>query len=245
MFYDFKNSTEISEDLYIYGDIVNEKSLEYDGTGWRPSETDVDLQTFKEKVDALGAGKTLNIFINSGGGSVFAASTMVSMIKRAKERGARIISYIDGLAASAASLFPMVADESHVYSNSMLMIHSPINGMLGYYNAAELRQTADTLDAVESGVMLPLYLSRSKLSEQRIKNLLKAETWMNTKQIAETFDGFIFHDEEKQAAACVSDYFAKYSHTPEGFIRKPDDNRKKPDLSAYKNKLKLLKRKDD
>ena len=244
MLFDFKNQTETSTDLYIYGDIVSENLPDWNGN---VSETAVDLKAFKEAVDKLGAGQTLNIYINSGGGSVFAASTMVSMIKRAQERGAKVISYIDGLAASAASLFPMVADEAHIYSNSMLMIHKPLAGLLGYYNAGELHKLADELDAIENGVMMPLYNSKSKLSAQRTKNLVNAETWMNAEQILETFDGFVLHDEEKKAAACVSEYFAKYSRTPSGLMSQPAPVTpiKKPDLSAYENKLKSLKRKEN
>ena len=92
MFYEFKNQTEISTDLYIYGDIVAENSPDW-WTG-EVSETATDLKMFKEAVDGLGEGSTLNIYINSGGGSVFAASTMVSMLKRARERGAKIITYL-------------------------------------------------------------------------------------------------------------------------------------------------------
>ena len=242
MLYDFKNQTETSVDLYIYGDIVSENLPDWEGN---VSETAVDLKKFKESVDQLGKGKTLNIFINSAGGSVFAASTMVSMIRRAQERGAKIISFIDGLAASAASFFPMVSDETHLYSNSMMMIHKPLAGILGYFNAVDLKKIADELSAIEDGVMMPLYNSRSKLSEQRTKNLVTAETWMNAEQIMETFDGFILHEEEKKAAACASAYFARYAHTPSGLGQKPTEQSKKPDYSAYRNRLNSLKRKDD
>lgn len=243
MFYDFKNQTDTSVDLYIYGDIVSENLPDWNGN---VSENDVDLKTFREKVEDLKKGQILNIYINSGGGSVFAASTMVSMIKRAQERGAKIISYIDGLAASAASFFPMVADEAHLYRNSMLMIHKPLAGILGYFNAGDLTKLARELDAIEDGVMMPLYNAKSKISEQRTKNLVNAETWMNADQIMETFDGFTLHDEEKAAAACTSEYFAKYSNTPAGLVHRPAPKVNQPvDLSAYKNRLESLKRKED
>ena len=246
MLFDFKNQTETSTDLYIYGDIVSENLPDWEGN---VSETAVDLKLFKDTINGLGKGQTLNIFINSGGGSVFAASTMVSMIKRAQDRGARVISYIDGLAASAASLFPMVADECHLYRNSMLMLHKPLAFLFGYLNATDLSKLADELDAVESGVMLPLYNSRSKLSEQRTKNLVAAETWMNAEQIMETFDGFTLHEEEKKVAACASVYYDRYMNTPAGLISKPEPKpepqSKKPDYSAYRNILNSLKRKED
>src|SRR6185312_15859088 len=59
-----KNLTSKSADLYIYGEIV-------DNTDWKWDESDVmpdDVKNALEKVDGL---ETLNIYINSPGGSVF------------------------------------------------------------------------------------------------------------------------------------------------------------------------------
>jgi len=217
-FYEIKNQTETSNDLYIYGDIVTEKRMEWDGKEWRPSETDVDLKDFRELVEGMTGNQTLNIFLNSGGGSVFAASAMVSMLKRAQARGVKVVSYIDGLAASAASLFPMVSDESHIYANSMLMIHKPLASLLfAMMNANELNKLADELESIENGTLVPIYKSRTKLTDQKLKNAIANETWFTAEEIMENFDGFTLHDEEKAAAACTSDFFAKYKNTPKAY----------------------------
>lgn len=248
-FYEIKNQTDVSSDLYIYGDIVTEK---YDD-----DETSTDLKQFKELVEGLSGGQTLNIYLNSGGGSVFAASAMVSMLKRAQERGVKVISYIDGLAASAASLFPMVADEAHIYPNSMLMIHKPIIAFfLAVYNANDLYKIADELESVENGTLIPLYKAKTKLSDQKLKNAIANETWYTAEEIIENFDGFTLHDEAKSAAACTSDFFARYKNTPEELkanqtpepIPKPapapeDNTPEKPDMtSVYQNLFKLKKK---
>ena len=71
--------------------------------------------------------KDFNIYINSPGGSVFASSTIVSLLKRFKQNtGAKIHGFIDGLCASAATYLLMVADDINVYQNSILMIHKPM-----------------------------------------------------------------------------------------------------------------------
>lgn len=258
-FYEIKNQTEMSNDLYIYGDIVTEKRMEWDGNEWRPSETDVDLKDFRELVEGMTGNQTLNIFLNSGGGSIFAASAMVSMLKRAQARGVKVVTYIDGLAASAASLFPMVSDESHIYSNSMLMIHKPIATLfLAIMNANELYKLGDELEAIESGTLIPIYKSRTKLTDQKLKNAIANETWYTADEIMENFDGFTLHEEEKSAAACTSDFFDRYRHTPEAFSQiadqtdvtpapaqtSPEDTHQdKPDMtSVYKNYLESQKK---
>lgn len=241
MFYQFKNFTETSKDLYIYGDIVSEKEPDW-WTGY-VSETDIDLKEFREAVEDLQSGQILNIYVNSGGGSVFAASAMISMLKRAQERGVKVITYIDGLAGSAASLFPMAADETHLYANSMLMIHKPLAGFRGYFNADELQKSIDELNSIEDAVLLPLYVANSQLTTEQFKELLSAETWMNAQQMINTFDSFILHDEEKSVAACVSDCFKMYNRTPAEYIKtpaaaipaaKPVENF---DYSEFENKL--------
>lgn len=221
-FYEIKNQTETTADLYIYGDIVTEK--------WDDDETSTDLKQFKELVEGLTGGQTLNIYLNSGGGSVFAASAMVSMLRRAQARGVKVRSYIDGLAASAASLFPMISDESHIYPNSMLMIHKPVIGLLfAVLNANDLTQMANELESIENGTLVPIYKARSKISEQKLKNAIANETWYTADEIVETFDGFTLHDEAKKAAACTSDYFARYQNTPESFKDQPDPADQAPD----------------
>ena len=248
-FYEIKNQTETSSDLYIYGDIVTEKWDDKD-------ETSTDLKSFRELVEGLNGGQTLNIYLNSGGGSVFAASAMVSMLKRAQARGVKVVSYIDGLAASAASLFPMVSDETHIYSNSMLMIHKPIMMIVAIANANDLMKCANELESIENGTLIPIYKSRTKLSDQKLKNAIANETWYTADEIVENFDGFTLHDEEKSAAACTSDFFARYKHTPEAFTSvavpdcdqtpaEPEESKQdKPDdmTSVYKN-LFILKKK--
>lgn len=248
-FYEIKNQTETSSDLYIYGDIVTEKWSDKD-------ETSTDLKSFRELVEGLTDGQTLNIYLNSGGGSVFAASAMVSMLKRAQARGVKVVSYIDGLAASAASLFPMVSDETHIYSNSMIMIHKPIMLVVAVMNANDLTKCAGELESIENGTLIPIYKSRTKLSDQKLKNAIANETWYTADEIMENFDGFTLHDEEKAAAACTSDFFARYKNTPKAFAETgvpedapapeehEDNPQDKPDdmTSVYKN-LFILKKK--
>ena len=74
-----KNLTKTSADFYVYGDIVDENLPDW-FTGEK-SETAVDTNAFKAELDSLNGVTDFNIYINSGGGSVFASSAMVSMLK--------------------------------------------------------------------------------------------------------------------------------------------------------------------
>lgn len=193
--YEFKNVTDESADLYIYGNIETEKMPDF-WTG-EVSELDVDLKDFKGALD--GVKGTLNIYINSGGGSVFAADAMTAMLQRAKEKGVKVHAYIDGLCASAATFIAMVADEIHVYRNSIMMIHKPIGAVYG--NATEMRKMINTLDVIENS-MLNLYEHKAKVDRDRIKSMVDRETWLDANGIAENFDVTLI-DGEKKVAACA------------------------------------------
>ena len=135
-FYEFKNITSSEADLFIYGEIVQEKSVDW-WTG-EESQTDVGLMDFKEQLDSIGNVQKLNIYINSVGGDVFVASTMISMLQRVKNKGTTINAYVDGLSASAASFLMMVADNVNLYKNSTVMVHKPMSWAVGKIGRAHV-----------------------------------------------------------------------------------------------------------
>jgi ATP-dependent Clp protease protease subunit len=164
--WEFKNIANDPKtgELFLYGEIAS--------STWFGDE--VTPIQFKKDLDSLGDIKTLNIYINSPGGDVFAADAMYNIVKR---HGAYKNVYIDGMAASAAHYFSMVGDTIYVYSNSMGMIHKPGLVLIGAYNSTEMRKYADTLDKVQESV-IPIYTQRTKLNEQEIIELMDAETWL-------------------------------------------------------------------
>lgn len=213
-FYEFKNITSFEADLFIYGEIVQEKSVDW-WTG-EESKTDVGLMEFKEELDNIGIVKTLNMYINSPGGDVFTASTMISMLERVKDKGTVINAYVDGLSASAASFLMMVADNVNLYKNSTVMVHKPMSWAMG--NANDMQKTIDALNKIEDNVMMPMYMSKSKVSEEEIKGLIDAETWLSAKEMEQYFNVNLI-DEEKVAVANVnSNLFKNYKNVPD-FIK--------------------------
>ena len=116
-----KNLTDKSADLYIYGEIVDNTDYKWDEKDVMPD----DVKNALEKVDGL---ETLNIYINSPGGSVFSGTAIYNMLKRNK---AKKIVHIDGVAASMASVIALVGDEIYMPSNAFMMIHKPLTWVVG------------------------------------------------------------------------------------------------------------------
>ena len=64
--------------------------------------------------------ENINIHINSGGGSVFGGIAIYNMLRR---NNAHKTVYVDGLAASIASVIMMAGDEIVMPKNATVMIH--------------------------------------------------------------------------------------------------------------------------
>jgi len=220
--YEFKNISSSSADLFIYGEIVQEKTVDW-WTG-EESDTDVGLMDFKEQLDNIGNVKTLNLYINSPGGDVFTASSMISMLNRVKDKGTKIEAYVDGLSASASSFLMMVADNVNLYKNSTVMVHKPMSIAIG--NAFDMQRTIDALNKIEDSVMMPMYMSKAKASEKEIKALIDEETWLNAKDMDKYFNVTLLDTEKVAVANIKSDLFKNYKHVPE-YIKNSLENEEK------------------
>jgi len=174
-------------EVLLYGTFAN--------MSWWGDE--VTPKQFREDLKALGDIDELRVFVNSGGGDVFAGQAIHSIIKR--HSAATKIGYVDGLAASAASLPLMACDVIRMPRNAMMMVHNPMTW--GYGNATELRRMADDLDKIREP-MISAYEDKTGLARERISELLDAETWMNAEEAVEL--GFADEvDEAKQVAASL------------------------------------------
>lgn len=221
-FYEFKNISPSTADLFIYGEIVQEKSVDY-WTG-EESQTDVGLMDFKKELDDIGNVQKINLYINSPGGDVFTASTMISMLQRKKDAGTHIDAYVDGLSASAASFLMMVADNLYLYKNSTVMVHKPMSIAIG--NAIDMQKTIDALNTIEENVMLPMYMNKSKISEDEIRSLINDETWLSASDMDKYFNVTILNEEKVAVANIHSNLFKNYHNVPD-FIKKSLKNEEK------------------
>lgn len=173
-------------EIYLYGII----GADWFGDG-------VTAKKFADDLKALGNVKTIDLRINSEGGSVFDGKAMYSLLI---EHKAKVITHIDGLAASAASFIAMAGDEIHIAEGGFVMIHNAWMFSMG--DAKEMRRTADLLDTV-NGTILDVYAARTKGDKNKIAKMMDDETWMTAAEAVK--NGFADKMvENMKVAACVS-----------------------------------------
>ncbi len=178
-------------EVLVYSEISNDK-------WWGDETTPGDFDKALKEARKNGASK-LNVRINSGGGDVYAAVAMRSMIINAGFDSVRVM--IEGLCASAATLFATVPNAHVVIAEgSMFMIHNPMTITWG--NADEIMKTVDRLHKLEDQFH-QMYSAKTGESEEQIKEWMDAETWFTAKEARER--GFC--DEllaSEPVAACVT-----------------------------------------
>lgn len=167
----------------------------------------------------------IDLHINSPGGEVFDGLTIYNLIK---QHPANVTTYIDGIAASIASVIALAGDKVIMAENALYMMHNPYGALCG--NADELRKMADTLDKV-SGSISMAYQGKSGKPDDEIKALMDAETWMTADEAQEM--GFCDEIVEQMDMAACAKFVplmvkAKFKHIPDnltGDKKAPDNER--------------------
>ncbi|HFL3860680.1 TPA: head maturation protease, ClpP-related [Clostridioides difficile] len=191
-----------SAELFFYGDIVSESWLsEYYEDDKCPS----DVIKFLEELEGI---KNINVHLNSGGGSAFAGLAIYNQLKR---YNANITTFVDGLAASIASVIAMAGNRIVMPENALLMIHKPLSWCGG--NADDFKKEIEILDTCQKSI-LNVYMTKAKPSvkEEEINDLINNETWLTGKEAAKYFE--IELEGTVNIAACSSDFFSKYKNIP-------------------------------
>lgn len=201
---EIRNETGTSADLCFFGDINSESMGEWQKY-YPEDKAPKDVQDF---LDQVGDVEKLNVHINSGGGSVFGGIAIYNILKRHK---AEITVYVEGIAASIASVIAMAGDKIIIPANAQMMVHKPSS--IAWGNADDMRREADVLDGCQK-VILNTYMQHAKegVAAEQINALIDAETWKNGEEWQEYFD--IEVSEKSSIAACGSSYFGKYNNFP-------------------------------
>ena len=139
--------------VYLYGDIVDEQPV----NPWTGEQLKGDY-IFPEKVrqllESVETGD-IELHINSYGGSVFASVAIYSYIK---EMDKNVTCYIDGVAASGASLIAVAGDKLIMPANTMLMVHRASGFCWG--NCVDMRKVADILEEIDNSTVVESYLAK-------------------------------------------------------------------------------------
>lgn len=164
------NEDKKEADVYIYGDI----------TSWEWDESDISSFTLSKELQSLPEDiQVINVYINSYGGEVAEGLAIRSALKRHK---AKVRTYCDGFAASIASVIFSAGDERIMSNASLLFIHNAWSFASG--DSAAMNKAAEDLAKITQA-SIEAYKEVVNLSEEKLKELMDAETWLSPAECIE------------------------------------------------------------
>ena len=194
--FDIKVKNKKAE-IFIYEDI---------GESWLGG---LSAKRFNDELNAIGKMDTINVRINSDGGSVFDGVAIQNSLRK---NSARVEVDIDGIAASIASIIAMAGDEIRIADNGFMMIHDP--WIVAGGGADDLRKTADLLVKVRD-TLVDTYVRRTGVDADTVSELMAAETWMDSTEAKEL--GFVDTVTGELAMAAHID-IKKFKNPPQALI---------------------------
>ncbi|PKG23940.1 head maturation protease, ClpP-related [Niallia nealsonii] len=157
-----KFKAEAKEDmssLTIYGDIGE--------SWWGDSISASQIERALKDIQS----DTIHVHLNSGGGDVFDG---IAIYNQLKNHSAKIVIHVEGLAASAASLILMAADEAIIYTGAMVMIHEASTGVWG--TKADIKKTLNALEGIDKS-LADIYMTRFQGERAEVEKMIENETW--------------------------------------------------------------------
>lgn len=165
--YEIKNATSDVAEIYIYDQIGEDW---WTGAGVTAKGFLNDLAGIKAREIAL--------HLNSPGGSVFDG---IAIHNALVNHPAKITTYVDGIAASIASIIALAGDKVVMADNALFMIHLPWGSVQG--TAEDMRKQADVLDKITE-TLVNTYENRTGGDRGEILAALEAETWYSASEAA-------------------------------------------------------------
>ena len=125
---------------------------------------------FRAFTKKLEPNEELQISINSPGGSVYGGIAIANMIRQLSANGHKTTAFVEGLAASIASVIMCACDKVVLGESSLIMIHNCWSIVQG--DANTLRKEADSMDVMNDAI-ISFYRSKFDLSPEKLKSLME------------------------------------------------------------------------
>ena len=204
-FYQFKNVTDDSADIYFYGEI---------GESWY-DEASKGAKQFIDELAELNENATLNIHFNSPGGNVFDGVAISTAIK---QHSGKTVAYIDALAASAASFIALSCNEVYIADLAAIMIHRA--SVLGYGNVDDFKKIIDLLDSIDASIASTYARFDGEHNADYWYEQMSAESWYFGQAAVDAGLADELFAAEPIAACITPEVIAKYGykHVPQDIV---------------------------
>ena len=152
--------------IYFYSEVSRPKVLSLNKSITRVSNSIRNRSTVLEADDI-----PIKLHICSYGGSVFSGFAAVDYIAGCK---VPVHSYIDGCAASAATLMSCVAEKRYMHRNACMLVHQLSGLMWGKFQEMQddMQNSEMLMEKIKN-----IYREHTKIPKKELDNILKHDIW--------------------------------------------------------------------
>ena len=163
----------VENNIYFYGDILEGNALELNAALF---ELDKKLSVAKVYLDVK---PIINLRINSYGGSLFAGLATVDVLRNLN---CEVHSYIEGAAASAATIISVACKKRFIGKYSKMLIHQLSAGTYGKFTELEddMENNKHLMDTIKD-----IYKAYTNLPMKKLNEILKHDLWFDSKTCLE------------------------------------------------------------
>lgn len=142
----------------------------------------ITANELRAEFEAIGEGEDVQILIDSPGGSCYEMVSIFNLIRDfARDKTHKIETYIQGMAASCASLISSAAKAGNpdnkiiVEDNSVFMIHNCWSVEIGDHR--QMERSAKEMSRIDD-LMRSIYKRQTKKSRKELSDMMDEETWL-------------------------------------------------------------------
>jgi ATP-dependent protease ClpP protease subunit len=161
---------DVNNDIYFYAPVTQRSCFEL-----KNKLMDLDAKSKIFQVQYKIDPPPIHLHIQSEGGSLYHTLYIIDLIRKMETP---VYTYVDGFAASAASLISVVGAKRYMTDNSLILIHQLSGSESGKYN--EMQDQMSNMSILMS-IIRKIYLEYTKLDEGTLNALLQKDLWLESK----------------------------------------------------------------
>lgn len=188
----------------------------------------ITAKSFQKDLAALGKVTNIDLRINSPGGDVFEGFAIYNQLA---QHPATIDVYVDGVAASIASIIAMAGDKIKMAKNSMMMIHNPQGVAIG--DEREMDRVKALLGQVKAN-LTTTYVGRTGNKAADVANWMDEETWFTAEAAVD--QGFADEVIKEQAVSACFD-LSPFRNVPAALKQRMSNTIATPELDIRRQQI--------
>ena len=167
---------EVDENrVYFYAPVTDSTVLELIKI-LRSLDIEMQVLSLRLKVSKI----PIELHIHSGGGDLFAGLAAVDVIQSLKSP---IHTYVEGSAASAATLMSLAGDKRFMYKNSFMLIHQ-ISSLMVHGTHEQFKDEFENQQKLMDKIR-QLYINRSNMTAEMVDEILVRDLWLDSEKCLE------------------------------------------------------------